>query len=170
MDFLSRRSIRKYKDIKVEEEKIREILGPALLAPSGKNKKPCEFIVVSDREMLKKLVGVKAKGIAMLEEASHGIAVIGKPEISDTWLEDCSIAATLIQLKAWELGVGSCWIQIRGREDKDGVSSEERTRELLGIPEEMRVLCIMSLGYPDEEKPEYTEKDIENWRIHIEKY
>lgn len=170
MNFLSRRSIRKYKDTKIKEEKIMEILGPALLAPSGKNKKPCEFIIISKKEMLKKLVEVKAKGIGMLEEASHGIVVIGKPEVSDTWLEDCSIAATVIQLKAWELGIGSCWIQIRGREDKDGIPSEKRTRELLGIPEKMRVLCIISLGYPDEVKPEYTEKDIENWRIHLEKY
>ncbi|MGL4252466.1 MAG: nitroreductase family protein [Fusobacteriaceae bacterium] len=170
MDFFSRRSIRKYKETKIEEKKISEILALATLAPSGKNKKPCEFLAVSHRETLKKLMEVKAKGIAMLEHASHGIIVLGKPEISDTWIEDCSIAATLIQLKAWELGIGSCWIQIRGREDILGNCSEKKTKELLSLPEELGVLCIISLGYPDETKPEYTEKDVENWRIHIEKY
>ncbi|MGL5962829.1 MAG: nitroreductase family protein, partial [Fusobacteriaceae bacterium] len=148
MDFFSRRSIRKYQDFKIESEKIKEILSLATVSPSGKNKKPCEFILVSEKTSLKNLVDTKAKGIAMLEHASHAVVIVGKPELSDTWLEDCSIASTLIQLKAWELGIGSCWIQIRGRFDKDGNCSEKRVKETLSLPEEMRVLAIISLGYP----------------------
>lgn len=170
MNFLSRRSIRKYTDVKIEEEKIKDIMGLATVAPSGKNKKPYQFIVISDKEMLKKLVDVKAKGIQMIEGASHGVVVLGEPESSDTWIEDCSIATMLIQLKAWELGIGSCWIQIREREDANGISSEKRTKELLTIPNELRVLAVVSLGYPDEMKQSYTEPNMEYGRIHSEKY
>lgn len=169
MDFLSRRSIRKYSDVKIEEEKIREIMGLATVAPSGKNKRPCEFIVISDKEMLKKLVDVKAKGIHMLADASHGVIILGKPEISDTWIEDCSIATTLIQLKAWELGIGSCWIQLRGREDEEGIDSEKRVKDMLSLPEELRVLAIVSMGYPAEERPSYTEENMDYGRVHYAK-
>lgn len=157
---LERRSIRKYKDKKVEEEKINKILAAGKVAPSGKNKKPWEFMVIEDKKVLEKLSMVKPKGGLFLTEAPTAIAIIGNEEISDTWIEDCSIASTFIQLEACNQGLGSCWVQMKNRFTKDGSDAEVATKEILEIPTNMRLLCIIALGYPDQERPAYKEEDI----------
>ena len=156
---LERRSIRKYKDKKIEEEKLKQILAAGEIAPSGKNKKPWEFLVVEDKEVLKKLSMVKPKGGLFLADTPISIAVIGKEDLSDTWVEDCSIASTFIQLEACNQGLGSCWVQMKNRFTKDGGDAEESAKEILEIPENKRLLCIISLGYPDQERPAYKEED-----------
>ncbi|MCS5422360.1 MULTISPECIES: nitroreductase family protein [Psychrilyobacter] len=156
---LERRSIRKYKDKKIEEEKINQILAAGKVAPSGKNKKPWEFVIVEDREVLKKLSMVKPKGGLFLAETPVSIAVIGNEEISDTWVEDCSIASAFIQLEACNQGLGSCWVQMKNRFTKDGGDAEEAAKEILEIPTNKRLLCIIALGYPDQERPAYKEED-----------
>ncbi len=157
---LERRSIRKYKEKKIEEEKINQILAAGKVAPSGKNKKPWEFVVVEDREVLKKLSMVKPKGGLFLAESPTAIAVVGDDEISDTWIEDCSTASTFIQLEARHQGLGSCWVQMRNRFTKDGGDAEILAKEILEIPANKRLLCIISVGYPDQERPAYKEEDL----------
>jgi len=157
---LERRSIRKYKEKKIEEEKINQILAAGKVAPSGKNKKPWEFVVIEDREVLKKLSMVKPKGGLFLAESPTAIAVVGDEEISDTWIEDCSTASTFIQLEARHQGLGSCWVQMRNRFTKDGGDAEVAAKEILEIPANKRLLCIISVGYPDQERPAYKEEDL----------
>ncbi len=154
---LERRSIRKYKEKKIEEEKIRQILAVGKIAPSGKNKRPWEFVVIEDKEILKKLSMVKPKGGLFLAEAPIAIAVIGNEEISDTWIEDCSIASIFIQLEACNQGLGSCWVQIKNRFTRDGGDAEKTAKEILEIPNNKRLLCIIALGYPNQERPAYKE-------------
>jgi len=64
------------------------------------------------------------------------------------WVEDCSIAAILLQLAAQSAGLGSCWIQIRNRMFSETVSSEKYIQQLLTIPENYKILCVVSIGYP----------------------
>lgn len=74
-------------------------------------------------------------------------------------MEDASIAATLMQLQATALGLGSCWIQVHGRFAADNTPSDQYVQELLGIPEQCCVLCMVTLGHPDEiRKPQDVEK------------
>jgi nitroreductase len=68
------------------------------------------------------------------------------------WIEDCSIASILLQLTAQELGLGSCWIQIRNRMHSDELSSEKYIQDLLKMPENFRVLSIVTVGYPDQQR------------------
>ncbi|UUV19633.1 nitroreductase family protein [Fusobacteria bacterium ZRK30] len=157
---LERRSIRKYKEKKVEEEKINQILAAGKVAPSGKNKKPWEFVVIEDKDVLKKLSMVKPKGGLFLAESPTAIAVVGDEEISDTWIEDCSTASTFIQLEARHQGLGSCWVQMRNRFTKDGGDAEIAAKEILEIATNKRLLCIISIGYPDQERPAYKEEDL----------
>ncbi|WP_028856563.1 nitroreductase family protein [Psychrilyobacter atlanticus] len=157
---LERRSIRKYKEKKVEEEKINHILAAGKVAPSGKNKKPWEFIVIEDKDVLKKLSMVKPKGGLFLAESPTAIAVVGDEEISDTWIEDCSTASTFIQLEARHQGLGSCWVQMRNRFTKDGGDAEVLAKEILEVPNNKRLLCIISIGYPYQERPAYKEEDL----------
>ncbi len=165
-----RRSIRKYKDIEVEQDKIDKILKCTLTAPSSRTRTPWEFVTFTDKEQIKKLSDSKAHGAAFLAGAPLGIAVLADPRNDDVWIEDASIAAIYIQLVAESLDLGSCWIQLRERKLEDGSSSEEYVRKILGIPEELRVLCIIGIGYPDEEKTPYDENSIKIEKIHYNKY
>ncbi|MBS6005630.1 MAG: nitroreductase family protein [Clostridium baratii] len=160
-----RRSIRKYKDIKVEKEKIERILKAGILAPSSMNKKPVEFIVAEDKKTLSKLETCKAKGTLGLKTAPLAIVVIADAEKSNVWIEDASIASTLIQLEVQELGLGSCWIQIRNRQSSEG-DSEEAVRKLLNIPERYGVLSILTIGYKDEDKNSYDDSKLDLEKVH----
>ena len=105
-----------------------------------------------------------------LGKCSLAVVVVADPELSEAWIEDASIAAILMQLQAEELGLGSCWIQIRGRYTKEGQPSEEFVKENLGIPSDQSVLCIITLGHKDEErKPNDTSK-LPWEKVHIEEW
>lgn len=170
LDFLKkRRTVRRYREEKIEEEIIDQILKAGLLSPSSKNKKPVEFIVVEDKETLKKLKESKNKGIEGLNTALCAIVVIADSQLSDVWIEDASIAATMIQLAASEQGLGSCWIQIRKRKNNNG-DSEDEVKASLNIPEKYSVLSIISLGYKDEEKNPYDDKDYDFSKVHRDKF
>lgn len=164
-----RRSIRKYKDIKVEKEKIESILKAGLLAPSSMNKKPVEFIVVEDKETLSKLEACKAKATIGLKTAPLAIVVVADTEKSNVWVEDASIASILIQLEVQELGLGSCWIQIRNRQSNEG-DSEKAVRNVLNLPEKYGVLSILTIGYKDEEKNAYDDSKLDFEKVHYNKF
>lgn len=147
-----RRSIRKYLDKKVDPEKV-EILKEALLrSPSSRNLYPWEFILVDNKELLKKLSKAKKHGSQFLEGAPLGIVICGNEKESDVWVEDCSIASIIVQITAHSLGLGSCWIQIRKRMYNEKMTSEQYIRELLDLPDHLSVESIISVGYPTEKK------------------
>lgn len=147
-----RRSIRKYLPKEIEPEKI-EILKEALVrSPSSRNFRPWEFILVSNRELLAQLSQAKPHGAGFLKNAALGIVICADERISDVWVEDCSIAAILVQMTAQSMGLSSCWVQIRLREHATGISSEEYIKKLLNLPGHLKIACIISLGYPAEEK------------------
>ncbi len=165
----NRRSCREFTADKVEKEKIEQLLKAALWAPTSKDNRPWEFIVVQEKATLEKLSRTKPQGAAFLANAPLGIVVLGDPEKSDVWVEDCSIASILIQMTGESLGLGSTWIQIRKRMFDEQTSASKKVREILNIPSGLEVLSIMALGYKAEERPPYNE-DILLWeRIHYEK-
>ena len=170
MNFLGRRSIRKFKEIKVEQEKIEEIMKTAMVAPTGQGKDACEFIVFDSKEDIKKLVGIKAHGCSCLNTATLVIAVLCDKEKAYTLLEDGAVAAHTLQLKAYDLGVSSCWVHMVNRFKEDGTSSEEYFRKLTNTPDNYTVFCLMAMGYADEDKPGYTEKDMNFDKISYGKY
>jgi nitroreductase len=165
-----RRSIRKFQDRPVEPEKV-EILKEAVLrAPTARNLKSWEFVFVDDPALMKKLALVRGSSSAFLEGAPLGIVVLGKEETVDIWVEDASIAAFSAQLVATSIGLGSCWIQIRLRDHSPEKTAEEYVRELLGIPKEYRVLCILAVGYPAEEKKPVPKGDLPYGKIHENRF
>ena len=166
---LQRRSIRKFKNEKPHKELIQKIINAGLLAPTSKNKKPVELVIIEDKETLLKLKGCKANGNIGFETAPYAIAVIGDGDKRDVWVEDASIAAAYIQLEAENLGLGSVWIQMRER-FSEFYSSEKEVRKVLNIPEKYGVLCIILIGYKDEVKNSYKESDIDNSKVHYDKF
>lgn len=145
-----RRSIRKYTGEDIAQDKLKKILQAGLLAPSSRAIYPVEFVVVREKDKLAKLSQCKVGSAELLRGANAAIVVIGDMSKSDAWVEDCSIAMTLLQLEATEQDIGSCWVQCRGRQTPDGASTEDYIRKLLDIPENYGVLAVLSLGIPAE--------------------
>ncbi len=167
---LARRSCRKFEDKAVETEKKEKLLQAAQLAPSGKNTRPWEFVVIENKETLQKLGDCRSPNQPFLPKTPLAIAVLADTQKTDTWVEDASIASIVIQLEAEKLGLGSCWVQIRMRESNQGVSSEAYVRSLLGIPEHMGVLSIIAIGYPQATRPAHTLDEADPAKIHTETY
>ena len=167
---LHRRSCRAFEEKPVEAEKREKILQAAQLAPSGKNLRPWEFVVIEDRETLEKLGNCRAPSQPFLPKTPLAIVVLGDREKSDTWIEDASIASTIMQLEAESLGLGSCWVQIRLRESNQGMGSEEYLRKLLGIPAHMGILNILAIGYPTARPADHQLDEVQEEKIHRERY
>jgi len=164
-----RRSIRKYQKKKVPEEHVKKILEAAFYSPSSRNRRPWHFVVVDDEEVIKKLSQTRP-ALRFLETAPLAIVVCGDENISSSWVFDAAIAAEHIQLAATALGLGACWGHVLDRKHSDEKSAEEYVRELLGIPEHIRVLCVIGIGYPAEEKPEHSEEEIMWNRVHLNRF
>ena len=168
MDFLTRRSIRKYQDRKVEKEVIEQLMKTAVVSPSGRNGRPYEFVVVDDKEIIKKLAHSKESGAQFAENAP--LMIVTLYHEYPTGEDDACISSTIIQLKAHELGLGSCWLQTKGKIGTNGKTCHENIREILNIPEDIHISNMISLGYPAEERPAYTEKDMDMTKVHFNKW
>ena len=164
---LQRRSIRRYKDQPVSADDVKTILEAALLAPSSKSARPWQFVVVEDKDMLTRLADCKQFGTKPVSTAAFAVVVTVDPAKSDVYVEDATVAAIFMHLQATDLGLGSCWIQVRGRFAADGESSETVVRELLDIPEEMAVECIVTFGYIDEQRRPVDPEKLLWEKVHI---
>ena len=167
---IKRRSIRKYTTTEITPENVKLILEAALMAPSSKRSTPWQFILVENKEKLNVLSDCKDFGAMPLGQCSLAVVVMADPALWEAWIEDASIAAILMQLQAEELGLGSCWIQVRGRYTKVGQPSEDFVKENLGVPADLSVLCIITLGYKDEERKPNDPSKLLWERVHIEEW
>ena len=153
-DFLElcrrRRSIRKFTDEAVEQEKIDVILQCALMSPSGKRINPWQFYVVQDRGLLQQMAACKSFGSQMLRTATAAIVVALDAAATDTWQCDGAIAAQNILLAAEDLGLGACWCQVYQREQ-----AEQTVKQLCGVDDALTVLCVIALGHKNEQRQLY---------------
>ncbi|GAB5046759.1 nitroreductase family protein [Thermodesulfovibrio sp. TK110] len=142
----SRRSIRKYKRQAPEEELIKKCIEAALYAPSARNSQPWYFIIVKDRETIQKLS--KAQPFTkFLEAAPYVIVAVADEKKSNHWLEDMGCAIMALLLEAHSLGLGACWGAIYNPENRE---RENYVRGILNIPENLRIISCIGIGYPDE--------------------
>lgn len=146
-----RRSVRQYSGEEIPENLLSRIVCAGLASASGRGRRPWELITVRDRTMLDKLSECRDSGSTMLKGADAAIVVVGNPDVTDTWIEDCSIVMSNMHLEASASGVGSCWIQGRMRTAADGRSTQDFVADLLGIPEPFQLEAILSLGMPKEQ-------------------
>ncbi len=163
-----RRSIRLFDEMPVSEEILENIAKYALLAPSGRNLRPVELVIVQDKNKIKKIMKTREEAFSFLNTAPACI-VVAANEDSSTWLSDASIVAAYIQLLAVNFGLGSCWGHVHDRY-YNNLSVEGKVKEILNIPDGFRVLCIIGIGYPNEEKQSHSLDDVETKRIHKEKW
>lgn len=151
----TRRSIRRYEDKEVEEEKIAKILESLRLAPSSSNSQPWHVVVVQDKGVIRSLSRAAPAGsrfviswmapaplvfvLAVERKLTHIVAgTFGHPNL---WL-DAGIAGEHLVLAAQALGLGTCWV---------GWFSEKRVRKLTGLSKAHEVVALIPCGYPAEE-------------------
>ena len=162
-----RRSMRKFTDEELTQDEVVALLRAALMAPSSKGCHPWEFVVVDDKELLKQLAHCKEQGAELIEGAPLAVAVLADPAKSDVWVEDASVATTMMLLQAEDLGLGACWVQIRNRTMADGKPAEEMVRAILRVPEHLRVLSIVAVGHKGMERKPFNEDRLLWEKVHI---
>ena len=106
----------------------------------------------------------------MIADAALAIVVTADPLASDVWIEDASIASIMIQLQAEDLGLGSCWVQVRERYTAAGMPSDEFVRGVLDIPLQLQVLSIIAIGHKGMERKPFNEDNLQWEKIHINKF
>ena len=163
-----RRSHRKFTDEQITADELRELVRAALLSPSSKGLHSTDLVTVTNPRTLAHLSQCKAQGGEMLATAPAAIVVCGKPEVSDAWIEDASVASTAMLLQAEDMGLGACWVQIRERKDSEGRDAEANVRRLLDIPAEVRILCIIALGHKGMERKPQNEERLKWEQLHEE--
>ncbi len=161
----NRRSIRKYIDKPVEDEKIRKLLVSAMQAPSAVNQQPWEFIVVKDKATLTELSKLSdyAQAIA---NATVAIVLVSNSEgltSPEFWEQDMSAATENILLEAVNLGLGAVWLGITPREDRIAY-----VKKFFDLPDNITPFTVVPVGYSDREnkfKDRYNEE-----KVHYEKW
>lgn len=163
---MARRSIRKYQDKPVEREKIDQLLQAAMAAPSAMNIKPWEFVVITNPDLMDEFRSALMFG---KHNAPMAIAVCGNtslfkhPMASKYWVQDCSAATENILLAAVGLGLGTVWLGVHPIHN-----FSKRVAKILNLPDHVKPLNVIYVGYPAEQKPARTQYDPE--RVHWESY
>ncbi|MBR1518950.1 MAG: nitroreductase family protein [Prevotella sp.] len=167
---MRRRSHRKFLADEVPSSDVRLLLRAALMSPTSKNRRSWQFVVIDDKATLHRLSESKDAGAQFVKDAPLAIVVAGEREENDCWVEDCSIAAVSMQYQAEELGLGTCWVQLRGRQLADGTPTEDVVRSILGLPGNVGVLCVVAVGYPADERKPQNEERLKWDRVHHNKW
>ena len=160
-----RRSIRDYEDKEVPPELVEEILNESIKAPNGGNRQPWSFVVVNNREWIKKISDLSKKTILEdiekdpnyhLKQYEAGmrnekfnvfynapvlVLILGQPDVASA-REDCSLLACYLMLSAASKGLGTCWVALGGN-----IKDPEFRREI-GIPDQYEIIAPIILGYP----------------------
>jgi nitroreductase len=149
-----RRSIRQFTDKNIPDDIVKKIVEAGRWAPSPKNTQPWRFIIIRDT---KKLIEISeyARYSPYLKDVPLGIAIIVSPIEAYDWYDElqenkyaAACAAQNMMLQAWDMGIGSCWVSV----------DREKVAELLDVPEELFLLCVMAFGYPTKEPPKPDEE------------
>lgn len=154
-----RRSIRKYTSDVISDELLEKILKAGMNAPSARNTKPYEFIIVRDKNKLEK-ISMTTEASYMVKGSDVTIVLLGKEE-TFFWQLDLGATIQNMLLEAVHHNIGSCWIGI----SKD---REQYIKEELGVPDEWNVISMVAFGYPAKEKEKNDNYHPE--KLHYEKY
>lgn len=144
-NIFARKSVRQYTEQKVEQATLELLIKAGMAAPTGMNKQPWEFIIVTDRAILEKFAALLPYA-KMAAKAPAAIVVAGNPKVSEYWYLDCSAATQNILLAAESLGLGAVWTAAYPYEKNMNI-----IKEVLSIPEPYLPLCLIPLGYPKSE-------------------
>lgn len=159
---MARRSIRKYKDKDVPLQLVAEILETARFAPSAGNAQNWRFVIVTDKKKKSEIVDAcfnqhwmdSAPVLIIVCNASKKLTTLYKESGRMFSTQNCAIIASYMQLLAVEKGLGTCWV---------GAFDHDRLHRQLNADDDASVEAVLTLGYPDEEKPAHVRNDFVNF-------
>lgn len=161
-----RRSIRKFEDKEIEQEKIEKLLRAAMQAPSAANQQPWEFIVVTGKEELKVLSEASMYS-KPTEGSGAAIVLLGDSRnfrVPDCWQQDMGAVAQNILLEAVHLGLGGVWMALSANQ-----GASEYVTKLYGLPEYIKPFALIALGYPKDQENQFVDRYQES-RVHYGKW
>ncbi len=146
---LGRRSIRCYKSEPIPDDILKNVLEAGRLAPSADNAQPWHFVVITESKIKEKLSTGTWNGFIK----DSAVTIVGCGYVANEWATiDVTIALENMVIAAEAQGVGSCWV---------GDFKEEEVKELLGIPNNLKVVALVSFGYPAEKPDPPSKKSLE---------
>lgn len=146
-----RREITKFTNKEIPGQVLEQLIQSLYLAPSGNNLPSREFILVEDKDLLGKLSNTTPY-MKWLSDAAAGIVITGNQKLSKYWLQDASIAGAFLWLSAVSHGLGAAWGAVYHAEsEQESAEREVYVRKLLQIPDDLRVVAVLGLGYPEVE-------------------
>ena len=164
MDFFevvkNRKSVREYSEKEIKKELLEKIIDAGRLAATARNVQPWEFIITSDKEILKKICGMCPNG-PFIKDAPYLIAVFSKD--TKYYIEDCSAATQNMLLAIEAMGLGGCWV---AGDKKDYI---EDVRKIFNVPEGHRLVSMISVGYPKKSQGPKAKKPVKEV-LHWEKW
>lgn len=147
---LTRRSIRQYQpDRPIAPETVEMLLRAAMAAPSARNLRPCDYLVVQDRTRLDRMAEAHPHG-RMLAQAPLAVVLcadVRRQPLEGYWLQDLSAATENLLLAAHALGLGAVWLGVQPRPER-----EAALREILEVPDSFRIGMVVAIGHPAETK------------------
>lgn len=148
-----RREITSFHSLNLQSETLKQLERAFYLSPSGNNLPSRECIVVTDRVMLNQL-SVTTPYMKWLEQAAAGFVIVANSELSKYWLQDATIAGSYLWLTATSLQLGAAWGAVYHSENyEESAQREQFVREQLNVPESLRVVAILGIGYPAIDPP-----------------
>lgn len=149
-NILTRVSVRKYQDKKIDEDTLEKLLRAGMAAPTAGNRQPWHFVVCTDKEVLAHVAAANPNG-GMVAQAPLAIVVCGdksktfEGEAAEMWVQDCSAATENILLAAHGFGLGAVWTGVYPIKER-----MSKLSEVLELPETIIPLSVIVIGYPDE--------------------
>ena len=155
----ARASVRDLAPADISDDELGKILDAARRAPSGMNVQPLHYIVIRDAATIERLGKVQG----FIAQASAVVAVVADPSASKFWLEDAAAAAENMLLAIAALGYGSTWVE------GTLLRREEWAKELLGVPEHLRLVIMLPIGKPATSPAQAAKKPLAEL-VHRERY
>ena len=165
-----RRSIRRFTEEELTAEQVQTIVRAGLMAPTSKGTRAWHFIVVDEKEKLERLSQCRPAGADFVKGAPLAIVVAMDSRETDVWAEDGSIAAVTMQYQAADLGLGSCWAQVRLRTWDDGTTAADIVRSIVDAPDWLEPVCLLGIGHPAIERKVQDEDKLKWESVHINSF
>lgn len=164
-EIFSRASVRKFKDIKIEEVKIEKLLRAAMAAPSAGNQQPWEFIVIENKQTLEKLAGMSPYS-KFLAEAPLAIIILAnkdKMKYPENWQQDLGAATQNMLIEAVHLELGAVWLGVAPLEDR-----MKYIKDMFQLDNSLEVYAVVPFGYPTVVPKAQDRYDMT--KVHFEQY
>lgn len=146
-----RKSVRSFTEQKLSEQQINELKETILKVPSAKSIFPWRCYFITNQEKIETLSKFKGSGSGFIKNAPLLVVITADTNLSDMWIEDCSIVGTYLLLKAVDMQLGACWVQVRNRQHDDTTSARRFIMDHVDIPESHGIASIIAIGYPKSE-------------------